>query len=212
MRQKYLILLFGFSGVELASGALSFSLQFSNVFGDGVLSGIADEAGDLTSGLSWGILIAESGNDFSNPLTTELGISTADGTELAEGFRFFNGGLTTAIPIGTDPGMGVIGSTGLIEVSDPGIDTGDSFALIWFERGFVAGDLLEIGDQYGILTSSNFTVPGDGASLFPFGSEFNGVDPVRAASLTVLAIPEPASALLLGLASSLFLSRRRPKI
>ena len=56
MRQKYLILLFGFNGVELASGALSFSLQFSNAFGDGVLSGIADEAGDLTSGLSWGIL------------------------------------------------------------------------------------------------------------------------------------------------------------
>lgn len=211
MNFKPFLLLAALSSASTLSAALSFSLQFSNAFGDGVLSGIADETGSTASGLAWGILIAESGSDFSIPLTTDIGISTADGSSLADGLVFFNGGLTTALPFGTDPGVGVVSATGTISADDfsPPIDTGDSFALIWFERGFSAGDTLVEGDNYGLLTNSNFIVPANGSSLTPLGSNFNGPDPVRSASLVVQAIPEPSSLLLVSLASVVLVRRRR---
>ena len=192
-------------------GQLGFSLQFSN-FGN-ALTNIADEAGSTASGLSWGILVAEIGSDFSSPLSTALGLSTADGSELAPGFRFFDSGQTTAeIPVGPLAGsVGVITATDPIDASPftPGIDTGDSFALIWFERGFSAGDTLQAGDNYGILTNSNFLVPADGSSLVPFDENFSDVDPIRSASLVVQSIPEPSSLLLVGLSTFVFLRRRR---
>ena len=105
----------------------------------------------------------------------------------------------------------MITSTDPIDASPftPGIDTGDSFALIWFERGFSAGDTLQAGDNYGILTNSNFLVPADGSSLVPFDENFSDVDPIRSASLVVQSIPEPSSLLLVGLSTFAFLRRRR---
>lgn len=193
-----------------SSAALSFSLRFS--VGNNALTNIADENGTAATGLSWGILIAESGNDFSAPIAASpLGLSTADGSLFGSGIRFFNGGLTVNLPFGTDTGSGVINTSGNIDASafEPEIGTGDSFALIWFQNGFTSGtDNLEVGDNYGILTDNNFLVPSDGSTLAPF-TLFAGPDPVRSANLVVQAIPEPSSLMLLALGSGFLAFRRR---
>ena len=187
-----------------AHATLLFSVQFSNAFGDGVLGGIADEMNSTSSGLTWGILVAETGSDFSGILN-DVGLSADDGAELGAGYRYFNGGLTTNIPTGTDPQAGAITNSRTIIMTDyqPNYDTGDSFALIWFERGFIEGDAVTFGTNYGILENANFLVPSNSASNEPFGSNFNGTDPIRSANLAV--IPEPSTALLglLGLAGLL---------
>ena len=211
MKFKSLVPLLVLSSLSSAYGVLTFSVQFSNPPFGGTLSGIADETGSTASGLAWGFLIAESGDDFSNSLVTDLGISTLDGSALADGFRFFNGGVTSIVDFGFEQGVGVIDSSGTVDATayTPAINSGDSFALIWFERGFSAGDTLQVGDNYGILTDASFVVPADGASLEPLAPNFVGADPVRSATLTVQAIPEPSSVFLVLVSSSLFLLRRR---
>lgn len=195
----------------LTAGALNATAQttFSALFSDfntNNLTGIADENSSISEGLSWGILVAETGNDFSNPITTQFGIPTSDGAELENGFRFYNGGLTLDQGTGLE---GLIAGSQNITINSPGFGTGDSFALIWFQRGFTSGDILNAGDNYGILTDSSFVVPDDGTNNVPFFSNFAGNDPVRPANLTVQAVPEPTSVLLVSFASALLLRRRR---
>lgn len=203
MKSPLLVPLILVSSVLAASAQISFNLQFSD-FGDNNLTGIADETGDVASGLSWGLLVAETGNDFSNPITTQIGISTADGAELAPGFRFYSGGTT----IEFDPFRGVIAASNSITLNSPGFGTGDSFALIWFQRGFTSGDTLNVGDNYGLLTRDEFLIPSAGATE-DFSFLFGDTDPIRSADLTVQAVPEPSSILLISLASTFLLRRRR---
>lgn len=195
----------------MSQGALTFSLQFSSPVG-GALNNIADEVNSTASGLSWGILVSETGTDFDTPfndLALTVGVNTTDGSELSSGYRYFAGGLTSALPFGTDPGVGNIGTSGAIDATayQPSLDTGDFFALIWFERGFSSGDALAEDTNYGLLTNAAFVVPSDAASNFPLGSNFNGADPLRAATLTV--VPEPSISMLGSLAVLGLLLRRR---
>lgn len=203
MKSPLLVPLILVSSVLAASAQISFNLQFSD-FGDNNLTGIADETREIAAGLSWGLLVAETGNDFSNPITTQIGISTADGAELAPGFRFYSGGTT----IEFDSFRGVIAASNPITLNSPGFGTGDSFALLWFQRGFTSGDTLNVGDNYGLLTRDEFLIPSAGATE-DFSFLFGDTDPLRSADLTVQAVPEPSSILLISLASTFLLRRRR---
>ncbi|MEP4076753.1 PEP-CTERM sorting domain-containing protein [Haloferula sp.] len=209
MKKFQVVCLSAFISVTSSSyGALSFSLQFSSPFTE-VLGGVADEVNSTASGLTWGILVAESGNDFSGVLS-DIGLSASDGAELGSGYRYFNGGLTTSVGFGSEPDVGVVDQTGTINMSayQPGYDTGDAFALIWFERGFSADDAVDAGTNYGILTDSNFIIPGDGASGAVMYGNFGGSpDPIKGANITV--IPEPGTALLALLGFAGLLRRKR---
>ena len=185
----------------------TFSATFQNITSS--LTNIADAAGSTANGLSWGFLIAETGSSIGAPLATDLGISTVDGSELADGLIFFEGGIT-GNAIGFDAGPGAILDSGTIDYSAfSDIDAGNPFALIWFDRAFAAGDTLQVGDAYGLLENPAFVVPPDGTSLQDFSGLFAGADEIRPAALLVQPIPEPSSALLVGIASLGLLRRRR---
>ena len=211
MKLKHLLFATPLVLSQICEGAvLKFSLQFSNQFGTGVLSNIADETGDTSNGLVWGILVAESGTDFSSPLT-DLGLSAVDGAQLAPGYRYFSGGLTTNFTVSLDggPNAGVISATDTIDATDynPGVDSGDRFALIWFQRTFAEGGMVSAGTNYGLLTNDTFNLPSDGASDQPYEGEFVGADPLRSATLAV--VPEPSTALLAFLSLAGLLRRKR---
>ena len=190
-------------------GAFTTELQFSTLFDGNVLSGIADEDGVVTNGLSWGILVGAPGSDFSTPLVTELGLSTVDGEELASGLRFFSGGVTAEVPPFADdgPANGAVLSANFDFTGfTPNVGMSDEFALIWFGNGITSGDTLEVGANYGILTNPVFVLEGDG--VLDRNSPFAGPEGPFAANLVVQGVPEPSAALL-GLIGVLGMLRRR---
>jgi len=90
---------------------------------------------------------------------------------------------------------------GIVLNSTLGVNPGDVFRVIWFDRGIVAGEQVVEGDRYGLVASPIFVLPLDGV-VQNYGADFVGPDPIRTPGLTF--IPEPATALLglLGIAAS----------
>ena len=207
MKKPFLFILSGLLPLSVAQGQNSFSASFQDFFSS--LTGLADSGGSTAGGLTWGFLIAEdAGSGFSSPIL-DLGLSLVDGAELVDGLRYFDGGVT-GDAIFSDGGPGSPLDSGIVDhTAFADVNAGDSFALIWFDRGIASGDELVEGDNYGLLEDANFAVPNDGVTLANFGAFFGGPDPVITANLQVQAVPEPSAIVLTGLASLVLLRRRR---
>jgi hypothetical protein len=227
---SYLSLLVGFS----LSASATTTLQFSQT-GIGVLAGLSNNAGlSGVNGMQWGIVYDTGGDGFGGLTFDSSGyLSAATGTtgynvfSLASGFLSGNTSATNDyfyVPVvipttqnrasisGVDPGGdgAVLSLTGAFNNSDAGkpagLNTGDRFAIIWFEAAPVDGS------YYGMFSPSVFQTPASGATL-PLASNFtngNVADPIQPASLQFGAIPEPSRLVLLGIGFiGLFARRRR---
>jgi PEP-CTERM motif len=203
-----------------ASSYATVTLQFST--SSAKLTNIQNAAGNATGGLRWGIVIntdtPATGFDANGLNYDGFTFPTAgNGVFLANGvtglptddFFFFGATLNTTLATvsGTDSGTNVIPSISGVPIGVNGIGAGDNFALIWFDTS-TTND----GDKYGFLYDSSFTIPlnlpADGATL-DYSPNFVGADPVRLASNTLGAVPEPSRLMLLGIGGLGLLFRRR---
>lgn len=187
-------------------GLGSISLVFSDF--NSALVNVANNAGDTgaaQNGLAWGIVIDTTGDNFSSPLAATVGLNVEDGATFGNGYFFYYGGTTVAIPgFADEPGDGSIGTSASMDVyASPGVEQDQSFAVIWFDSGLNLASPLSSGDNYGLEQNGAFLLPADGANNFSFAAASAGPDPLRTASLSL--IPEPSTALLglLGLAGLL---------
>ena len=199
------------------------TLQFSNV---GRLTGFsANGDADGTDGLRWAIVIDTTGNGYAD-LTTPTdkydvfnngvsGFLSINGL-VSDDYYFTPGALpvtSTQSALGLDPGGigGVVSAAGVWNGTDAGrpagVDTNDSFAIIWFD-----GDSQVAGSYYGVFTAGHFLLPASGAAV-SFSSPFNNAtpEPIKQANIQFGAIPEPSRVMLVALGAVGVIVRRRRK-
>jgi len=204
------------AGASMASVTLSFNAAFSG----GVSSNLANQAGVVSNGLFYGVIIDTANNGVlaqygaivpalgsSYSLVTTTSTSTDDILILATDTTSNTGTLLE------DDFLTPGGNGGVLGVADinlsGGIGAGDKFFLVWLD-----------GNKAGSLTDASFTIPADG-SLVDYGAPFVGVDPVRNAlssyvgtsgtptGVGITFVPEPSAALLGALGALGLLRRRR---
>jgi hypothetical protein len=187
------------------------SLQFSTA--SAKLTNIQNAAGDAAGGLRWGIVVSTTNasfdaggasyDGFTFPASGNM-VTLANGTTglATDDVFYWAGSLTTASAGGTDSGTNLIGTINGVPLTG-GISTGDPFALMWFDSS-ATND----GDKYGFLTDASFVIPADSATI-DYSGLFLGPDPVRLASNTLGAVPEPSRFLLAGLGLLGLVMRRR---
>jgi hypothetical protein len=195
--------------VFLSSAHAATTLQFS-VSPNGATN-FANAAGTATNGMAWGVVIATSPSfsssayDAFNPSVSGFlksgGVATTD--------YYFATGLSTSTLTGpffsgNEAGAGGITTANAVPTSGDGVAgvvSGDKFALLWLATSTAVS-----GDKYGVFTDASFTLPASGVNNF--SSVFAGPDPIRSASLTIGAAPEPSRAILAAIGLG-FLSLRR---
>jgi len=201
--------------VLMASSLASFgtvTLSFNAPFTGGVSSNLANAAGVVTNGMSWGVIVDANGDGFASSYDsvsfssgqhalTIGGVSSDDvliiSTDLTQSTALFTEG-DFITPGGNG---GVTSITNLSVVSNGNVNAGDTFRLVWIDPG---------GASAGSLSNASFVLPSDGASSDAFAQAFVGSDPVRPATgITFVAVPEPSAALLGGLGALALLRRRR---
>ena len=197
------------------------TIQFSTT--SAKLTNIQNAAGTAAGGLNWGIIIDSNGNGFSEGGSSYLGgfaMPSGGGTYLSNSsgivtddyfYRGSTNNTTTASATGTDAGTNLITTISSVPFGVNDITTGDRYALIWFDTGASTAS----GAKYGFLTDASalFAMPADGATVqftSANSSPFSGADPVRLASNTFAAVPEPSRMILLGFGLvGVFFRRRR---
>ena len=209
-------------GFWASSARAAVSLQFVN---DGFISNLANAAGVPTDGMQWGIVISTTNGTFSGGGTSYGSVANIG----AEGFLTFGGiasddyyipGGQTADSTGVAEGNlgGSLGAPGTLgdDINNialtgdgaglglgAGITTGAKFGIMWFATNGAEGA------KYGFFTDPSFTIPGNGSTV-DMSAAFVGPDPIRSASNTIAAVPEPSRAfLLLGGVLGLAMRRRR---
>lgn len=199
-------------GAALLAGSASatVTLTISNP-AIGVLTNISDTALSNANGLLWGVVVDASGNGFSASYGAGLSLANNLNGSLMPGSTddvfYFNSNITATTP-GGQGGTGSITAISGLVIGNLGVNAGDAFALIWFDRSATAGSTLANGSKYGIVTDPLLVIPADGANQ-PYASAFVGADPIRPTNQTFgTAVPEPSAALL-GAIGALGLLRRR---
>jgi hypothetical protein len=206
------------AGSHLASATVT--LSFSNPV-TGALTNLADSSGSNANGLWWGIVVDAAGNGFDASTTFGPGAglqlaTNRSGVALGDSDDVFF--FEADFPTVTTPGSGQGGPgsvttlTSLVLNAGLGVNAGDLFAIVWFDRGFVPGSTADSGTRWGFYENPGLVMPPDGYNE-PYYSLFLGPDPVRSVPAAgsgpePVAAPEP-SATLLGLGSALLLWRRR---
>jgi hypothetical protein len=188
------------------------TLQFSQS-GVARATGFADHLGNPTNGMAWGIIVDGSGNGFQAG-TYDVFSSSTSGFLSVGGLQtddyFVTSGLFTSAlsATGTDPGGdgGITSISNIFSSYPSGIGSGDAFRLVWFESTPAEGS------YYGTFGDPSFTLPADGNTT-SYASVFTGStsDPAKAAAhqFGTSVIPEPSRMLLLGMALTGLLFRRR---
>lgn len=225
------ILFLGLGPCAALHGAVIY--QFS-VSGVNRATGFANSSGTPTDGMRWGLVFDTTGNGFNGftgngtaPVHATNGVYDVIGDQAASGFLLSNSVATddyywvptnttlltqTLTLAGTDPGGagGILTAQGAPVGSDvlpSGLNTGDKFAIIWFNP------FPGVGDSYGLFTDASFLLPGSGAGPFPFNTPFTGsvADPAKPANLQFggAVIPEPSRVAFFALGLLGFLARRR---
>ena len=205
------------AGVLLSGSAFgTVTLGISNA-ATGMLTNIADFGGSTANGLLWGVIVDSAGDGFDtsyapgNVLNTTLSGVLFGGSN--DDVLFIDTAVTTTNVPTAQGGPGAItqiSSLVLNAAIGAGVNAGDAFMVIWFDRPLTAGATTQGGQHYGTFTTAGgapapFVMPPDGANQ-PFQANFVGADPVRTANQTF--VPEPSS-MLLGLLGALGLIRRR---
>ena len=215
----YRFFVIAFSLIAAASAANA-AVTLSFATGSSKLTHIQNAAGTATGGLRYGIVVDTIGNGFYSSGTsydgfafpasgTGLFLSQENGTGTDD--YFYNFGTTTIASVaGTDGGNNAVTGTLILNkdlsISENGISAGDRFALIWFDSLSTADEA-----KYGFLTVVGMNLPANGVSMTNgLAGLFEGTDPVRTASFTLGAVPEPSRALFFGFGLiGVFFRRRR---
>ena len=163
----------------------------------------ADGTTALTNGSST-YLIADGGDGFDFDATV-AGLTFADGS-LIGATNDYVFAYNAAQNFG--PSISVASGNTNFSINDAGASAGYSFALLYFNGTSGASVTTIGGEQFGFLTSGDWTIPANNAGTFGFGSEFSTV--TGSANLTV--VPEPSTfAALAGLCAlgAVMVRRRR---
>jgi len=208
------------SAFLLGCGALNAAstIQFYEPYFGGIADNLANASGVATNGMRWGIVVDTANNGFSGGGSSyegylsaanvdgfwKFGGTDSDDYYIAGAFTVDASILYGAGDFGSTPGFGSIVDN--LVVSYPtGVTAGDSFALVWFDSNSTAE-----GAKYGFFTHASFILPANDGGNYGFTDPFQGPDPIRAASNTFVAVPEPSRALLLlGGVFGLMMRRRR---
>lgn len=205
------IALLALASIGLAPAA-TVNIQISQ--GANQATNFANKDGSQSNGLVWGILISTANTSFSLILSSfQLGTSL-NGTRLGQSddYLIMSPVLTAQGNAGDLANPGKITSLNSIQINDPlinDIQTGDQFAIIWFDSTVTSPtqDLIG-GEWYGIMTNAAWVIPAAGATQNISASFATSPDPVKLANDNVVDGPEPSS-VLLGLLGALGLFRRR---
>ncbi len=179
-----------------------------------------NQAGTGNSKLVWGILIDTSGNGFLPAFDgySYTGLNLTAGVyqpmnnnineQATDDLLFLSPALMTTVPNPLD--SGVVGQnriTGIsgVPIGINGVDSGDRFAIVWFDRTSLTGTSM-IGIHFGIFENAAFTMPAD-SSTFPYNSVFTGADALK--PMTGRIAPEPSTLLLSALGALALIRRRR---
>ncbi len=200
-------------GASAASATVTLQFTTSSIYA----TNFANSTGVGGSTMVWGIVIdtARDGFDFNgsgyffNVSMTAGGQSLLDGSGApSDDFLFISPALMNLVP-GVNDGAAVgqnrITSIVNVPYGSNGIDFGDAFAVVWFDRTALGGAQTSYGNPFGTVTNALFTIPAD-ASVTSYAAAFAGPDPLK--PMTYAFIPEPSCAVL-GLLGAFGLLRRR---
>lgn len=170
--------------------------------------------------LTWGVIIDRDGNGFSTTYyaggidysLASTGQSLRDASAKPTDDLLFLAASPMAPVTQTNDGA-LLGMNRITAVSTlpmgNGVDTGDSFMIVWFDRtqggAVTPAGTASAGDRYGLFQHAAFTMPVDGETRL-YVEVFAGVDSLKTMNFTL--VPEP-SAILLGLAGAVGLGLRR---
>lgn len=214
------------------AGAATMSLQFSQISSN-IATNWANGAGEAGKNMAWGIVVDRNGDGLAGSFAVtgvNYGIGTTTGQSLLDASGTATDDMLFMSPIsmvtlaanfnGND---GAVSGQNFISaiVTVPflaGVNTGDSFHLIWFDTDFGSSAATvygapQVGESYGIFSDASFIVPGEGHTT-SYSAVFDGVDPLKpmtntwSSGLAAAPTPEPSS-MLLGLLGALDLLRRR---
>ena len=138
----------------------------------------ADGTTALTNGSST-YLIADGGDGFDFDATV-AGLTFADGS-LIGATNDYVFAYNAAQNFG--PSISVASGNTNFSINDAGASAGYSFALLYFNGTSGASVTTLGGEQFGFLTSGDWTIPANDSGTFNFGSEFSTV--TGSANLTV---------------------------
>jgi len=192
----------------VANAAVTLQFSTTSIFA----TNFANGAGVGGSQMVWGIVVDASGNGFST-------------TSYTPGFNYTGNLSTGAVFTGTDDVLylapavmtlttntndgGAIGLNRITTLTSlvmtGNVSTGDSFAVIWFDKTAVGGASAG-GDKFGIFQNAAFVLPADTATQ-SFASVFTGADSLK--TMTGQLVPEPSVALLGALGAFGLIRRRR---
>lgn len=206
-------LILSFSLAAATASSASVTLQFSSpTFG--MATNWADSSGVGGSRLVWGIVIDTAGNGFDSHFFQGVNFATAGGQSLltpegnaSDDYLWLSSNLMAtpnATYDGMVPGNNAITNITSIGYNSAGVNAGDAFAIVWFDRTSFSG-ISNYGDAFGIFTDSSFIIPPDSYTV-SFAPLFAGADSLKL--MTGSLVPEPSTALL-GLLGIAGLIRRR---
>lgn len=190
-----------------------------------VASGFGDAGGNIASGLIWGVVVDRNGNGFAagnwnSGITLTAGNTTGIQLQATTGgatddVLYINGTVTSNLSSATDSAAAGTGRVNSISTVTFGslLTGGESFGIIWFDRGIALGSTPAGGAKYGFISSGTlaappFVLPLSNASAQDYSAAFLGADPAKSASF-VLGVPEPSAALLSAVGVLGLLRRRR---
>lgn len=212
---KFLSLLTAVCTLGGASSYAATTIQFYEPYFGGIVDNLGNAAGVATNGMRWGIIVDTSGNGFSSTYSAyasgvaSAGFFSSDGVATDDyyipGTLTVNGSVFAGADNGTTPGDGSILDDLAVNYLN-GVSQNDRFALIWFND-----NTSETGSQYGFFTDASFILPSDTGATAGYTTPFAGTDPVRAASNTFQAVPEPNRLIVLGFGVFGLILRRRRK-
>lgn len=212
---KFLSLLVAICALSGGSANAATTIQFYEPYFGGIADNLANSAGVATNGMRWGIIVDTTGNGFSSTYsayasgTATAGFFNSNGTATDDyyipGALTVNGSVFPASDNGTTPGDGSILDDLAVNYLN-GVSSNDKFALIWFNDNTSANN-----SQYGFFTDASFVLPADTGATAGFTGPFAGTDPIRSASNTFQAVPEPSRLIVLGFGVVGLIVRRRRK-
>ncbi|MFK7909364.1 MAG: PEP-CTERM sorting domain-containing protein [Akkermansiaceae bacterium] len=201
-----------------AAITIAFSESFSST--GGIATNFANAAGTAANGLTWGIIVDNSGDgflaayDISGSGTSAQIQGGDDKLYISAQTTSDTTGQSEFSPTFVPEGFGGAGSLTAVSFNSPHA-ANTPFAIVWFDSSAAFDDASS--STAGILTNSDvtgtpFLIPSDDppGGTFAISAWARGDDPVRSATgLNITFVPEPSSTALIGLGGLALLLRRR---
>lgn len=214
------------ASVSLSNATVTYQFSSTSVYATNFLNGAGT---NNTSTMVWGIVVDAAGNGFQgeNALTpydsgfTYSSASTLGGVVLnymstpstsvaSDDVLYISGNLmnlTTNTNDGSTLGINRITNLTGISYTQPGVATGDTFRVIWFDITALGGASAD-GTKYGMYDMPSLDTLQADPGTYNISAAFTGADTQKSMLYTLGGVPEPSAALL-GAIGALGLLRRR---